>query len=239
MNGILFGAMTAPGMQRSPRFPVVTIAATAAVTFIASSAHAGGTAFFDFEDEANTGFSGGYTLLSMTDNGLTLDITRPATMYFDVTNNSDLAGGYAFHTSMGDQALSPFFDAYSYDYFQGTFSQTVQSVSIDTGDFGADYDNVVFLYAYDGAGALIDAANSAWDGDINYYGAHDTPLTLTVSGDIAFIRFGGGDWVNGFGNSLYWDNVDVVIPGPGAMALMLVAGLAGNRRRRRPIPKES
>jgi hypothetical protein len=58
----------------------------------------------------------------------------------------------------------------------------------------------------------------------------DDPVLLSVSAPvIRSIRFVGGS--TGFPNSIYFDNLTVIVPAPGALALLSLAALAPRRRR--------
>jgi hypothetical protein len=181
---------------------------------------------FNFESETETGFSGGYTSLTMTQGFVTVTIVRSSGERFDVQDISNVAPAH-----WGERSLSPFFDFTNGDFFIATFSTAVTGVSIQFGDVGDDSDTG-FLRAFDGA----DATGALLDSDSFFYGVSGFPTvgTLSVSGvGIRSIAFGNmpGD---AFVPSLYWDNLHLrgAVPGPAA-ALPFALGLLAAWRRKR------
>jgi hypothetical protein len=109
------------------------------------------------------------------------------------------------------------------------------------GDIGGDADDLFFeAYAgLDASGTLLDSMTTQLPGGgITWTGA--TLSVSTPTPQINSIRFMGGDddyEVPGFGftlsvpNSVYYDNISVVVPEPSSLALF--AGLAAFALRRR------
>jgi hypothetical protein len=193
-------------------------------------------ALFNFESEASSPKTGSLASLMMIDGGLTVTISRTSGSAFDVVNDDDDFGlPDAFPAATwGNQALSPFWAPTLPDMFNANFSMPATFVSIEAGDFGEDIDDIV-LQAFsgpNGTGALIDSDTVVgYAGNMNLLGPGDDPVLLSVSGaGIQSIRFVGGSLPT-FTNSVYFDNLSVTIPAPGALALLALAALAPRRRR--------
>lgn len=221
--------------------PAALAPALAALALAVPSRPAAAQITFDFEAQAATALPrlGALTSLSITESGLTITITRTSGAAFDIVENSAATGqdgkpaGWALHS------LDPFFDAVSADAFLVDFSMPVTGVSVETGDYGADIDDVSLL-AYAGAGgsgALLGSDSGT------YSGAFTSIATLStgVSGIMSVVLAGGSP--GSFPNSMFWDNLVVldagtpVVPEPATLALVgaLVpaAGLIALRRRAR------
>ena len=176
---------------------------------------------FDFEGESSTYLAGAptgsLTALTITESGLSVDISRTGGAGFDIVEN--IGGQAGKPASWGSFSLSPFFNQTTNDGFVFDFSQRLTMFSIETGDYGQDTDEVV-LTAYDGAdgtGAVVDVVNANWDSGFPLL------LTLTGSGDIQSVVMTGGS--ASFPSSMFYDNIRAtVIPAPGA-ALLAMMGL--------------
>lgn len=211
------------------------------VLCLASAAFsANGEVIFDFEDQAETGLgSGALTSLTMSSGDLSVTITRPGSPnQFDIYNPNDI-GNPSFPDTWGSRSLSPWFSNDD-TAFVATFDRGVQSISIDMGDFGQDPDELL-LQAFtgvDGTGTMISFAEFT----LPEGGTDFTQATLSVSSlsaDIRSIRFIGGteSYDTSIGtfsipNSVYYDNLTVVVPSPSSIAAMAVGGLCLRRRRR-------
>lgn len=212
-----------------------------AAALLAAAPATAGTSIFTFEGLADTGFTGGYTSLSLSEGGLDITITRPGAA-FDINNGATSALPFIGAPTFGTLSLSPFVtgDDTNPAPFVVDFSIGVDSVSIDFGDYGADTDDVFTLSLFAGAGgtgALLGTGTFT-------YGASAFPTigTLLVDGSApafsAVFRGGGAD----FPNSLYYDNLTATgagfagtVPEPASWALLIggIGATGGALRRRR------
>jgi len=182
---------------------------------------------FGFEGES-TGT--GLTSLTISQAGLTITITRPAADTFGIADISPSV------PSWGARTLEPFSGGTQGTAFLVNFSQAVSAVSIEAGDFNADFENgtqeIRAFAGLDAGGAFLGLGSGVWgDGDI---GTGDPPMTLSVAAaGIRSIAFVGGS--TEFPQSLYWDNLSVTfdqrVPLPGTL-LLLGAGLVVAQLRR-------
>ena len=190
---------------------------------------------YDFEDQAATSLprTGALTSLSITHSGLTVNITREFGKHFDVVANT---GGQAKPASWGLRSLDPFFDP-TVGLWVATFSAPISSASIDLGDYGDDFDNLI-VQAFAGpnatGGVLATSVDSLPAGGTAF---GFKTLSLSAAG-IQSITFGGNGSSAGAGftNSVFADNliVNAVVPEPSALLLVVsaLAGLYAAARRR-------
>ncbi len=218
---------------------LVMTATVCAVAAMAGRAHA--TVVFDFEDQPNTGFdNGALTSLTLDGDVLQLTITRPGDPnQFDVYDVTEIENP-TFPASWGVRSLSPWFSNDG-TAFVGTFDRPVMSVALDMGDFGGDPDDLL-LQAFDGVDATGTLLTEASFQLPEAFGSADfTEARLSVDAGaplIQSIRFIGGteSWETPLGtfevpNSVYYDNIAVVIPEP-STALLLSLGLLALGARR-------
>ena len=217
--------------------PGFTGAAVAGIVFLCAPTMA--SIVFDFENQAQTGFSAGaLTSLQLSSGGLTIEITRPGDpSRFDIYDVNDI-GNPTLPGSWGVRSISPWFSNAG-TAFVVNFDQPVQFVSIDMGDFGQDPDDLILegFAGPDASGVLLDQATDQLPGG----GVDFTQSTLsveTVAPSIQSIRVMGGteSFETPFGtfsipNSVYYDNLFVVVPEPTSLALFAVAAVAFVRRR--------
>ena len=179
---------------------------------------------FDFE-----GLNSQKNLTSFTvqEDGLSVDISRFNNVVFDF----DDSGAVQF----GNSSLSPFTDSGVVgNSFRMVLSAKVNSITIETGDFGGDQDTLN-LRAYqtnDFSGSFMQTEVVLPGGGSDF--TFDT-LSLTAQGTIthfqSFMLFGGN-------NSAYYDNLvldRIAVPEPGS-AFLLIASvpILVLRRRKKP-----
>lgn len=171
-----------------------------ALALIANSARGGTSqAVYDFENEPITN-NGGFTTLSMTNNGLTITLDRVG-QPFDITNLSSMNGTAGF----GSRTLSP--TPPGQNFFNADFSTPVSSFSVQMGDFVAT-NNVdsLALTAFsgpNGTGANL-GTSSATLPMINSTTLASTTLQISKPG-IQSVQFIGGTTDDA--NSVYYDNL--------------------------------
>jgi len=195
---------------------------------------------FDLENQAQSGFNAGVLQsLVLTASTLSITITRPGTpSRFDIYNVNDIENP-SFPADWGVRSISPWFSNAG-TAFVATFDRPVKAFSIDMGDFGGDPDTL-FLEAYSGVnatGSLLASTTTM----LPQGGSLFTEASLSVALDQPFIqsvRFRGGteQFSTPFGtfsipNSVYYDNISVVIPEPASLSLLACAGMLALRRRR-------
>lgn len=214
--------------------------ALTAVLIPASEARA--NVIFDLESETAT-FSeplmtsrlGAFGTLTMTVDGLTITITRPGSS-FDIVSNTS-GGQTGKPASFGDNSLDPFFEDTNSAPFILDFSTPISAFSVDYGDFGADFDEML-LEAFSGARATGNLLAMTTD----TYGVSSFAdfSTATVSAQgIRSIRMVGGS--TGFPHSVFYDNLTatqqtVIVPEPSTLVLSGIAllfGITGHVRQRR------
>ena len=195
---------------------------------------------FDLENQSQSGFNGGVLQsLVLTASTLSITITRPGTpSRFDIYDVNDIENP-SFPADWGVRSISPWFSNAG-TAFVATFDRPVKAFSIDMGDFGGDPDTL-FLEAYSGVnatGSLLASTTTM----LPQGGSLFTEASLSVALDQPFIqsvRFRGGteQFSTPFGtfsipNSVYYDNISVVIPEPASLSLLAGAGMLALRRRR-------
>jgi len=195
---------------------------------------------FDLENQAQSGFNGGVLQsLVLTASTLSITITRPGTpSRFDIYDVNDIQNP-SFPADWGVRSISPWFSNAG-TAFVATFDRPVKAFSIDMGDFGGDPDTL-FLEAYSGVnatGSLLASTTTM----LPQGGSLFTEASLSVALDqplIQSVRFRGGteQFSTPFGtfsipNSVYYDNISVVIPEPASLSLLAGAGMLALRRRR-------
>lgn len=170
-----------------------------------------GLVVFDFEDlEADANYqSGAIAILDDTKEGVTMTLTREGGVRFDLWDAVE--AGYMIPPTWGRNCLSPFFGDGD-EMFVADFNGAVLSgFYCEFGDFGADFDCVVELEAYDGpdgTGSLLATASGNWDGDFDDGGL---ALGLWVFADgIRSVKFVGGSF--SFPSSLFSDNLVAIVP---------------------------
>jgi hypothetical protein len=193
------------------------------------------TASFDFEDQYPvTGLSN----VSMTQNGLTLELSRPGST-FGFVDATTLGSGVP--TAYGARTLTPFEDTSDHPFLLN-FSAPLSAFSVQFGDFGFDQDtySIIGWSGLNGTGDEVFAVT----GTVPYTDAlfHDAfaPSTNTQF-PIRSVTLSGGS--PDFPQSLFYDEVVATVaaaptaPEPASWALLLagfgVVGLVlrGDRRR--------
>ncbi len=197
-----------------------------------------GVITFDFEDQTATALprTGALTNLTLTQSGLTIEISRGG-VPFDIVDN---VGGQAKPPEFGQRSLDPFFILLPVPFIID-FSIPVTSFSVDMGDYGQDSDNLL-LEAFAGLGGT--GALLASDTDFLLGGGTAFSFkTLAVTSPTPFrsIRMigGGVDLLNNLiNNSVFYDNLQAsAVPEPSTFALWAIASvaLAGYSLRRRQV----
>lgn len=186
-------------------------------------------ATFNFEGQTA---STGLTTSSITNNGLTLTVTRPGSTY----GYRDISG-FGGSPSFGSRSLSPF-EVNNSSPFVLDFSSLLDGFSIDYGDFGDDPDTVRII-GYTGAGGtgsvVFDISASLPFTDSSFHSG--TLSALDTATPFQSVVVGGGS--ANFPQSLYYDNVRAylgsAVPEPSTWAMMLLGFFGvGVTLRRRP-----
>jgi len=195
-----------------------------------------GTTIFNFENQTPTynpatmlGPPGAFTSLSLTQDGITVTISRQNSAAFDLVNNPTLSG--QMPPSWGNVSLDPFVDSTG-GGFIFTFSQPVSNFSIQYGDFDGDSDKASLL-AYSG----LNATGSVLASSLDNYGKRSLPLFDTISASTAGIESvlitgtsSGTGVAEHPDQSIYFDNIVVgtattSTPEPASLFLIAAAGI--------------
>lgn len=187
------------------------------------------TVNFNFEEQNQTvppfPRTGALTTIIMGRGSLVAYLSRADFEPFDIIDNS---GPRAKGPEFGLRSLDPFFDLNGGPFIVG-FSQPVDSVSIDMGDYGVDTDSLMLEALEVGTREVIDLDTGSLPA---LPGNPFSFSTLTVTGGpgrIIAVRFSGSGISS---NSVFYDNLrvnfnsPVVIPEPATM-ILLGTGLAG------------
>jgi hypothetical protein len=198
--------------------------AVAALVMAASGGASAATATFNFEGLTATGNTGGYTSITVSDNGLGATFTRGGAQ-FDLRDISS----FGAPTGFGAATLSPFFNTTT-GAFLLSFSLAVTSLTFQAGDFFGDAD-ILTATAFenaDGTGAEVDSVSLNYPSTFGLSAGNI--LNPVLSGTFRSVVFIGGS--TGFPHSLYYDNFVaeftpvVAVPAPGG-ALLFAFGLLG------------
>jgi hypothetical protein len=211
---------------------------------------AAGPIVFNFEAQTATAIpvsgvrTGALTSLTITQSGLTIDITRPHGK-FDIVENILAQTKPA---SWGLKSLDPFAQPTKATPFVIDFSVPVTNVSIMAGDYGDDRGDVLLLEAFsgsNGSGKLVAKATGTLPDGGTAFGFRTLQVSSTKGID-SITLIGGTRY---FPQSVFYDNLTVmpelspasIIPEPSTIALVS-AGLALMllvARRRTHVNKDS
>lgn len=174
---------------------------------------------------------------------LTLGSSHASLVYADVTftnnmGNLNVASSPGAPLS-GNVILGPNTHTAG-EWYVATFGISgVNQVSVDLGDWDADYDTVE-LYAYDSSNNLIGS-----DLDLIHYTTYGgLTLSVTTLTDIAYVHFnetGSNNFDTGYPGSIYFDNftynakavpepATIILLGSGLLSLVAWRRKAGNKR---------
>lgn len=219
-----------PSIAPKPNRAFIALITCALLTSAARAA-TGQIVTFTFEefDPAATGGRGStYTSLTSTVDDVSITIARENTDTFDIFDSTSTARP----ASWGSRSLSPFANQQSTNAFIVNLSSLATAASIEFGDYGDGFDLVTFQAwsGPDATGTKLDERIVVW-GSRNL--AFDSALTAAVDSidGIASLRIIGG--ATGFPHSVYYDNLTLTIPAPGAACVISLGALAIARRRRR------
>jgi len=186
---------------------------------------------FDFELQNATSGNGALTSLTMTQDGLTVSLSRQYSKAFDIVDVSNKASD-GFPVSWGHRTLSPFYYT-PLGAFVGNLSSAASSIQVEMGDFQPSDHDVLSLMGYsgpDGTGTLVASttvSQAAGDGFIYM------TVTAAATAMQSFVMIGGD---SDYPNSVYYDNIRVEpaqsVPEAGTLALLGIAlpGLLTRRR---------
>ena len=231
------------------RFLVCFFLIVTVLTFFPSQSQALVTTF-DFEglaptfvDTGSNSRTGALPSLSITQDGLTIDIFRESGSRFDTVDNTVVF--QSGKTGFGNVSLDPFFDL-SGTAFIVEFSQPVSLVSVEMGDYDAFddagqpifEDDAVTIEVFDEDGNFIASLSNLLEDTGTLFNFNSINVgTIGAPEKIAFLRMIGGDPDIG-NNSVFYDNLTVefeVLPFPEPATILLIGagivGLAGFRRK--------
>jgi PEP-CTERM motif len=223
---------TGGGGRMTSGLMMLTVA-TATVAIAASGPRAEADPIvFSFEGQLSTPRTGALSNLSLSNAGLTVDITRPGSV-FDIVDNTS-SGQTDKPPSWGARSLDPFFAETSGTPFNLNFSTALSSLSVEFGDYGADFPDQLALWGFsglNGTGTLVASVLVPYDAVT--FPAFAT-ATISSSAPFRSARLMGG--TPNFPNSVFYDNLTAeVVPEPTTLVLLgtgvLVA--AGSRFRHR------
>ncbi len=198
----------------------------------------GAQAFSMYTFEGLAATSGGaLSSLVLTDNGLTMTLTRPSTTFDIIDTNPFRGTAFQFPLSWRSRSLNPNNSGSNGNgIFMANFSSPVSAFEFEFGDFNNDQDQAV-IYAYsgpNGTGTLLATVFSDPHNGVfpSYAGVGwNNGGNSSVVAQSFLFQAGTGN----FPNSTYYDNFAAeaaLVPEPATLAA-LGLGLAAFARRRK------